>query len=151
MTIELATSVMFLLSSFYGTATLSDVQLKPDEAKIAPITLEDHVKEYYKDDPILAEIARCESQYRQFGKSGQIIRGKVNSKDVGIMQINERYHADKSKELGFDIRTLEGNLAYAKWLYEKEGVKPWNSSLKCWSDGDNKVAINNSKNLTQNY
>jgi hypothetical protein len=31
-----------------------------------------------------------------------------------------------------DIYSLEGNMAYAKFLYENEGTKPWRSSSKCW-------------------
>jgi hypothetical protein len=61
------------------------------------------------------------------------VRGKVDSHDVGVMQINETYWLGKSKSLGDDIYTVEGNAAYAKYLYDKEGTDPWNSSAKCWS------------------
>lgn len=157
MTIELATSLIFLVTSIYGPATTDDVlqkevkkvnQPKQEIVVTGPQTLEDHIKEYFKDDPILAEIAKCESTYRQFKQNGHVIRGRVNSYDVGVMQINENYHADQAEKLGFDIYTLDGNMAYAKWLYDKEGVKPWMSSSKCWNDGSNVnvVAINSSKN-----
>lgn len=143
MTIQLATSLIFLVSSIYGPAALGEVDNNADtntaknsqESVIEvpiPLTLEDYVKEYFKDDPILAEIARCESQFRHTGKTGNIIRGKVNPADVGLMQINEKYHAEQAKKLGYDIYSLEGNMAYAKWLYDKEHVKPWKSSSKCW-------------------
>jgi hypothetical protein len=97
-----------------------------------PITLEDYVREYFKETPIMAEIAKCESRFRQVTKSGQVLRGEVNKSDVGLLQINEAYHKEKSLELGFDLETVNGNLAYAKYLYEKEGTKPWNASAKCW-------------------
>jgi len=92
-----------------------------------------YVKEYFADAPIMMEIARCESTYRQSTLQGSVIRGRVNPADVGVMQINEYYHADTAEKLGIDLHTLEGNLAYAKYLYEKEGVRPWKSSQKCWS------------------
>jgi len=92
-----------------------------------------HSRDYYTDTPILIEVARCESQFRHYGKSGDIIRGLTNTKDVGVMQINEEYHRDKAKSIGLDIYSLDGNLEYAKYLYEKEGTKPWQSSAKCWS------------------
>lgn len=98
------------------------------------------VREYFKNDPILVDIARCESTYRQFDKDGSVIRGKVNPKDVGIMQINERYHLERSKELGYDIYTVEGNLGYAKRMYEDQGAAPWSASQRCW--GGKEVAIN---------
>ena len=96
-------------------------------------TLEELVRDYYSDTPILAEVARCESQFRHFGKNGNIIRGIVNAKDVGVMQINEEYHREKAETLGLDIYSLDGNLEYARYLYEKEGAKPWRSSAKCWN------------------
>lgn len=60
------------------------------------------------------------------------MRGEVNSNDIGLYQINTRYHLKKAKELGYDIFTEEGNTAYAIWLYGKEGTKPWNASKHCW-------------------
>lgn len=95
--------------------------------------VEKYVREQYKGDPILVDIARCESTFRQFDTTGHVIRGKVNSADVGVMQINEKYHADKAVELGLNIYTIEGNVAYAKYLYERDGAQPWISSSKCWS------------------
>ena len=92
-----------------------------------------YIKEYFTKAPILAEVARCESTYRQFGLDGGVLRGLVNPADVGVMQINEGYHSRKASELGLDLHTLEGNVAYAKYLYEKEGVQPWKSSAKCWN------------------
>lgn len=99
--------------------------------------VEGYVRDYFADTPVLAEIAFCESTYRQLDVDGSVLRGDVNPKDIGIMQINERYHGTKAKEMGFDIYTLEGNLAYARHLYQTEGVKPWLSSSKCWQQTRN--------------
>jgi hypothetical protein len=106
-----------------------------------PITLQSYVRGYFKDAPILAEIAKCESTFRQFDKNGNVLRGKVNSDDIGIMQINKYYHQIDAEKLGFDIYTLEGNLAYAKWLYGKYGDKPWVHSSPCWSKYSSKIAL----------
>ena len=89
-------------------------------------------KEYFKDTPLLAEIARCESTYRQFNSDGVVLRGKVNSLDVGVMQINEKYHSARSKKLGMDIHTLEGNLEYGSLLFKESGGQPWSASKPCW-------------------
>jgi hypothetical protein len=110
-----------------------------------PIAIETYVKQYYADDPILAQIAKCESGFRQFDKSGKILRGDKNSDDVGVMQINEIYHLERSKKLGFDIKSIDGNLAYAKWLYDKEGAAPWNASSKCWSKTSANIELADSK------
>lgn len=90
------------------------------------------VKTYFSDIPLLTTIAGCESHYNQFDKEGKIFRGVLNSADVGVMQINEFYHLEASKKLGLNIHTLEGNLAYARYLYEQEGSRPWSASEGCW-------------------
>jgi hypothetical protein len=96
------------------------------------VSMEQYVKTYFADTPILAEIARCESQYRHYTTNGKLLRGRVVSQDVGVMQINETYHLAASKKLGYDIHTLEGNLAYGQYLYDKQGVQPWSASAPCW-------------------
>src|SRR3990167_891440 len=81
--------------------------------------------------PILERIAQCESGNRQFDEKG-IILGKINRYDCGRFQINELYHGDKARELGFDLNTWEGNTNMALWLYERQGTRPWNWSRSCW-------------------
>lgn len=91
------------------------------------------VENYFSDVPIMIDVARCESRNRMYNSSGEVLRGEVNNQDVGVMQINERYHLETSKKLGYDIYTIEGNTAYARYLYEREGAKPWLSSSPCWA------------------
>ena len=99
-------------------------------------TTEEYVREYFEEIPILADIAWCESRYRQFTPGGDIFRGEVNKEDVGVMQINEHYHLKTAENLDLNLYTLDGNLAYAKYLYEKEGTAPWVHSKKCWGKND---------------
>lgn len=96
------------------------------------MSTEKYVRQYFSDIPIMIQIARCESTFRQLEKDGSVHRGEVNNEDVGVMQINEHYHLDEATEKGYDIYTLEGNTEYARKLYEEEGTKPWNSSKACW-------------------
>lgn len=81
-------------------------------------------------NPVLVEIAKCESGLRHFVE-GKVIRGTVNPKDIGLFQISETYWLDVSRELGHDIYTVEGNIAMAKYIYEENGVKPWRWSAPC--------------------
>ncbi len=147
--IEITTSVVFLLSSMYGAGTdkvdtavainNNSTNNQNTQAVILtgdPKEVEKYVREKYADTPILIEIARCESTFRHEDKQGNVLRGKVDKADVGVMQINERYHLEKAKSLGFDLHTIQGNTAYAEYLYEKEGAKPWSASAKCWSKND---------------
>jgi hypothetical protein len=99
------------------------------------------VQEYFADTPVLIDVALCESRFIQFDADGTVHRGVINPQDVGVMQINEKYHLSTSKKLGLDIHSLEGNLAYAKYLYEKQGTRPWEYSSKCWNK-TREVALN---------
>ena len=121
---------------------------EPKEIKSAdyqPITDPENVKrfvtDYFSDIPQLVKVAECESHFRQFGKNGKVQRGERNHYDVGVMQVNELYHAEDAIEMGLDIYTLDGNVAFARHLYEKFGNKPWKSSSKCWT-ATSDLAIN---------
>lgn len=119
-----------------NTAEVAYGQITETEpAKIVthvPSNTESIVREYFKDAPILAEIARCESHFRHTLADGTILKGKVDPSDTGVMQINKRYHGQKAAELELDLENLYDNLAYAKYLYEKQGTKPWKASSPCW-------------------
>ena len=145
---ELTTTALFLFSTFYLPAQVDgNVKITERTALPAPIpakeqvidqplTLEEYIRDYFKDTPIMAEIAKCESRFRHLGRNGKVLRGELTAEDTGVMQINSFYHEDRAKALGFDLHTLDGNLAYAKWLYKKEGTAPWYSSSKCWQKSD---------------
>jgi len=102
------------------------------EAIKKSITVEEYVKNYFSDIPIMIEIAKCESRFRQHNENGEVLRGEKNDLDRGVMQINEFFHNENSEKLGYDILTIEGNTSYARHLFEKYGVRPWASSAKCW-------------------
>lgn len=90
------------------------------------------LKVYFKDAPIMTKVAYCESTYTQFDSVGVVHRGVVNNKDVGIFQINEKYHLKDSQKMDIDIYTIEGNMEYARHLYETQGLQPWSASKPCW-------------------
>jgi len=99
---------------------------------LSPIEVEKRVVEYLGKDHPLVKVAPCESEYHQYNKYGDVYRGEVNPDDVGVFQINLYHHGKAARRLGYDVFTLKGNMAYAKYLYEHEGLKPWNSSSACW-------------------
>lgn len=94
-------------------------------------TVKEYVEIYFADTPVMIDIARCESQFRQFNKKGDILKNP-HSSAIGLFQIMSSLHSDTAADMGMDIRSIEGNLEYARHLYEEEGTKPWNSSKKCW-------------------
>ncbi len=146
--IELTTSLLMLASVFAPNATSSDVQATSNDSEtivedqpLTSVSVEAYVRDYFKNDPILAEIAKCESTFRQFDKHGNVILGKVNSDDVGVMQINTFYHGESAEKLGYDLYTIDGNLGFAKWLYGKYGDSPWVHSSPCWKKYKEVAAI----------
>lgn len=133
--IETLSGLLIFLSIFTTTPSTQIAEAIPlMPVADNPITLEQYVRGFFADNPVLAEVAKCESRFRHYDTHG-VLRGDYNQNDIGVMQINERYHNERAKKLGFDIKTLEGNLSYAEWLYEKEGLQPWASSGKCWKAG----------------
>ena len=122
----------------------SVVETAPKEIKAEdyqPITdsknIERFVNDYFADIPILAKIAKCESRFRHLDSEGDVLKGNRNQHDTGVMQINVLYHAKTAEKLGLDIHGLDDNVAYARYLYQKQGVKPWASSSACWAKYNN--------------
>ena len=147
--IEITTSLLMIASAFSPMtsamignakgATVTDaeatitVEALPADHPLTTVSVEAYVRDYFKDIPLLAEISKCESTFKQFDSKGRVIRGRVNSDDIGIMQINKYYHEEDAVKLGLDIYTIDGNLQYARWLYGKYGDAPWVHSSKCWN------------------
>ena len=98
------------------------------------------VAQYFSDIPVMAAIAKCESNNRQFTDSGTVLNGGSGGM-LGVFQINKTVHKAFALTLGDDITTLDGNMAYARYLYSNEGTTPWNSSKSCWGDAAQDVAV----------
>jgi hypothetical protein len=101
--------------------------------------VEARVRQYFADAPIMIEIARCESGFREFGPSGQPLNGGSGGM-IGIFQINAAVHSAYAKSLGLDIDTVEGNIGYARLLYAEDGTSPWLASISCWGSGSSSSA-----------
>ena len=91
------------------------------------------VRSYFSDIPVMIQIARCESTFRHTLADGSVLKGKVDSADTGVMQINLRYHGETAEKLDLDLFDLHDNMAYARNLYERQGTRPWSASAPCWS------------------
>lgn len=149
--IELITSAAILVSSIYGTgqapatdATTTLATSTQSAATVIAISTTTaftnntgvmaYVKQQYADEPVLVDIARCESAFRQYDPAtGEVLHGVKDNQDIGVMQINEQYQGAEALSMGYDIDTVEGNVAYAQYLYETQGAAPWNASSACWS------------------
>ena len=114
--------------------SVPDVSLTASSTQEAIVEyIDEKAKELEVDALVARKIAFCESTMRQFDKDGQVVRGIHNPSDIGLFQINEKYHLTRSKGLGYDIYTTEGNVDYALYLLRKEGTRHWYWSKPCWS------------------
>ncbi len=133
--------------AFSGQAAVAQ-----NSAPVMPVaqSVEEYVRDYFKDAPIMIEIAKCESRFRQFDKNGQVLKNAAGSSAVGIFQIMSSIHDSSADKLGIDIYTMQGNAAYARYLLDTQGTKPWEADLKskgCWGKSDvaKNLALNKAK------
>ena len=109
-----------LVNATFGTST-SAAAVTPVPQPFAPQaqTVEQYVRSYFADIPVMIDIARCESKFRQFSADGGVKHGDIVYSDLGVMQINSYYHQTEAANMGLDLTTIEGNVAFARYLYDK--------------------------------
>lgn len=98
------------------------------------VSVEAQVRAFFEDTPVMIDIAYCESNFRQHDSNGLPLQGGYTGGMIGVFQVYQRVHAAAATALGFDIATLEGNMAYAKHLYTTSGTAPWNGAKSCWGN-----------------
>ena len=119
-----------LLSPAIATAALTTTATSTEEL----------VREYFWDLPVMAAIAKCESEFTQYGASGNVLQGGYRGRMMGVYQIAP-LHLPDAQALGLDISTLEGNMAFARHLYNMSGSRPWAASQWCWQKMPETTAV----------
>ena len=106
MFVTISSLILFLnatiASNIEDTHRLPEIEEKNIPTIEITISVEEDVKRYFSDIPILAKVAFCESTFRHHDENGDVIRGDVDSRDVGVMQINEYYHGSQARKIGID-------------------------------------------------
>jgi len=97
-------------------------------AQETPPEIEQLIRQKFILNPVMITIAKCESGFRQFTDSGNVLR--ASGRYIGIFQIDEIIHASTAENLGFDIYTTIGNIGYASYIYDNEGSNPWRNCAK---------------------
>jgi hypothetical protein len=118
-------------SSTTATTTAVVATTTPTIDPYSSVDVAAAVKSYFADIPVMANIAKCESNFREYSADGSVLNGGSGGM-IGVFQINRSVHAKFALSLGDDITTLAGNMAYARYLYTQEGTDPWISSEGCW-------------------
>lgn len=122
-------------SAAYG-AIVTDAPLVADAAAKSSGShqnTEAIVRDYFSDIPVMIQIARCESTFQHTLADGSVLKGRVDSADTGVMQINKRYHEKAATAMGLNLENIYHNMAYARHLYERQGTQPWSASAPCWA------------------
>ena len=102
------------------------------ELRLAGEDTETIVRAYFRDIPVMIQVARCESTFRHTLADGSVLKGRVDPADTGVMQINKRYHLKSAEKLGLNLNDIYDNMEYARYLYEEQGTQPWSASSPCW-------------------
>jgi len=143
----LVLGVSLFASTAHAQATTTDVSAATTSAATTtePVRtnegVEQKVRAYFADVPAMIEIARCESRFRQYDGAGGALRGGLGGGMVGLFQVYDKIHRGAASAMGHDIDTPEGNMGYARHLYESQGTDPWLSSFACWGSGTSAEAL----------
>ncbi len=108
-----------------ATSSVSEASTSPTEA------IRVLVEGTFGTSSPMVAAAGCESGFRQFDDSGKPLKNPGSSA-TGVFQILGSVHRASALKMGFDIDTVEGNIGYAKVLYDANGTVPWNESKFCW-------------------
>ena len=120
------------IQKFAAAATFGALLFSPAVVFAGANTgVETAVRSYFAETPVMSAIASCESEFHQFNTDGSVLHGGYKHRMIGIFQIAP-LHLPTAKAHGFDVNTVAGNIAYAKYLYEREGTRPWLDSSWCW-------------------
>jgi hypothetical protein len=118
----------------YGQIASEEMTKMVREVAPSRTSTEKIVRSYFRDIPVMVEIARCESTFRHELQDGSILQGRVDPADTGVMQINKRYHEADAVAMQLNLDDIYHNMAFARHLYETQGVQPWSASMPCWGD-----------------
>ncbi|MES2060223.1 MAG: hypothetical protein V4438_04300 [Patescibacteria group bacterium] len=127
------------LASLIVLASLASPALAVAEETPTPLSIPELISKLaleanlsQRDVAVFKKIASCESGMRQFDENGKLLRGLVDDRDIGIMQINTFYHGARAKELGLSLYNSEDNIRFGVMLYKDGPEKFWSASEHCW-------------------
>lgn len=90
------------------------------------------IERFGEGHPLVA-VAQCESGFRQFNDDGSLLVNPApDSSATRIFQILHITHGPHALSMGMDITTPEGNMDYAEYLYNQNGLRDWEESRHCW-------------------
>lgn len=147
---------LLIASGVWGWMWVASLNLIPQvvtyqaEAQITPITpiefktftgdhdldvfIHEAISQTDLDYQTFVAVMMCESSFQPYAENTQTHQSGVVSTDYSLMQVNDFYHGKQAEAMGLNIRDPRDNVIYAIQLMEREGLKPWSPSKKCWSN-----------------
>ena len=112
-------AVMMMVSNGSGAVTTETAHGQIATAHVAQTKTEVYdteavVREYFSDIPVMVQVARCESTFRHSLADGTVLRGHVDNRDTGVMQINTYYHGQTAANMNLDLEDIQDTMAYAR-------------------------------------
>lgn len=100
---------------------------EPKEVRIQVVydqeSIIEEIERVFGEGHIMLKVAWCESRYDQFA-----FNPTNGSNDRGVFQISEFWHG-----VGDEMYDVPTNVAFAKKLYDRNGLSDWSASRHCWS------------------
>ena len=87
---------------------------------------------YGVSESLSRNIIKCESGGKPYAKNVNYQDGIAWSTDIGYWQINDYFHEESLKKLGFDIHNPSDNLEAGFFLLSTQGANLWSAGSKCW-------------------
>lgn len=103
------------------------VKLSPEKLDLAR-----QIRALFPDAPIMVRVAMCESGLIH-RKDGELIRNQEGSSAKGTFQVLMRVHAPQMYKMGLNPERTDDYLAYVRFLFDRYGFTPWQSSQHCWN------------------
>lgn len=133
-------SLIILVYIIKQSRVVYEYKQEPRNIQINETFLQERVVDYpyLKLRKELIPVCSCESNgkpngipthYEQDGIT--VLRGKLNNDDIGMCQINLKWHKEVSIKMGLDLFKEEDNIIYANFLFDTRGFKDWGWSNHC--------------------
>lgn len=81
---------------------------------------------------IMMKVAVCESELVH-RENGELKRNSQGSSARGVFQVMMSYHEPEMRKMGLNPNRTDDYLAYVRYLYDQQGLKPWARSKYCWN------------------
>ncbi len=93
------------------------------------------IRAVFADVPLMMHVAKCESGLVH-RENGELIQARDGSSSRGVFQVLMRIHGPQMQKMGLNPERTDHYLTYVRYLYDKQGLKPWQGSRHCWEKGN---------------